>query len=95
MERGLSRYRLAEAVGVIPVTFNKWLTKCQSGVPAWVMPALARVLGVSLDYLLTGHEDDHGRELRRWTKKARKSLASAVSALEQLEAASREPRRAG
>ena len=49
---GLSNAELANTIGVTVQAVSKWLNK--GGISQQRLPAVARVLGVSLEWLLTG-----------------------------------------
>lgn len=54
-ERERTAYELCKFIGVQTSTMSTWKTR-KRNPPAELMPDIARFLGVSLDYLLTGQE---------------------------------------
>lgn len=61
-ERGRTAYELCKTLGIQTSTMSTWKSR-KKNPPAEYMPTIARFLGVSLDYLLTGNE----RPIPRYT----------------------------
>ena len=84
--QGLSQQRLAEAVGVNRTAVVAWESERRPPEGAAVLVRLAAALRCSLDYLLTGKEDERYVTLKRGILELLASIESPSPSLEELAA---------
>ena len=75
-EKGLKQDELAEKLGVSPQAVSKWEND-QTCPDISLLPALAKILGVSVDELLSGKKDDEP-EVKILPESERKEIKNMV-----------------
>ena len=79
-EKGLTQARLAEMLNITDRAVSKWETgKCMPD--SSIMPALCRILDISVDELLSGKRaetEDHGEKVRRNLTESKRKNKSRV-----------------
>lgn len=65
VEKGLTQNEMGQAIGILGDTYKKYENRSGSGMPLYLIPLFAEVVGCSIEYLFTGRSDGHVQRAQR------------------------------